>query len=136
MLILYRLKKVGVRTGINGFFISFVFAPLASNASELIAAYKYSLKKTSKTITISLSTLQGAAVMNNSFSLGIFLALIYFRQLVWEYSAETLAILAVEVLMALISFRQTQRLIDALIVLSLYPASLALVVLLEKAGWN
>ncbi len=50
--------------------MSFVLAPLASNASKLIAAYNYSLKKTPASIGISLSTLCGAAVMNNTFGLG------------------------------------------------------------------
>jgi hypothetical protein len=40
------------RTSIKPFYISFVLAPLASNASELLAAYKFALKKTKKTITV------------------------------------------------------------------------------------
>ncbi|KAE9066213.1 hypothetical protein PF010_g27893, partial [Phytophthora fragariae] len=32
------LSEVGARTGIPAFYVSFVVAPLASNASELIAA--------------------------------------------------------------------------------------------------
>lgn len=40
---------------------------------------------------------QGAAIMNNSFCLGIFLMIIYAKKLVWEFSAETLSILLVEV---------------------------------------
>lgn len=49
---------MGDRTGISSFYISFVLAPLASNASELIAAFNYSLKKTSRTIVISFAALQ------------------------------------------------------------------------------
>lgn len=52
------LGEIGNRTGIPAFYISFVLAPLASNASELIAAYNYAQKKTVKTISISLATLQ------------------------------------------------------------------------------
>lgn len=52
-------------------------APLASNASELIASFGYALKKTSKSITISLTALEGAGSMNNTFTLGVFMALIY-----------------------------------------------------------
>lgn len=52
------MGAVGDRTGISGFYISFVLAPLASNASELIAAFNYSLKKTSRTIVISFAALQ------------------------------------------------------------------------------
>lgn len=64
------MSEVGKRTNIPGFYIAFVFAPLASNASELIAAYNYSLKKTVSSITISLTTLEGACIMNNTFVLG------------------------------------------------------------------
>jgi Ca2+/Na+ antiporter len=35
------MTEIGDRTGISGFYISFVLAPMASNASELIAAYRY-----------------------------------------------------------------------------------------------
>jgi Ca2+/H+ antiporter len=64
------LSELGTRTGIPSFYIAFVAAPLASNASELIAAYNYAQKKTVATITISLTTLEGAAIMNNTFVLG------------------------------------------------------------------
>lgn len=56
------LGVLGDRTGISSFYISFVLAPLASNASELIAAFNYSLKKTSRTIVISFAALQAREV--------------------------------------------------------------------------
>lgn len=130
------LSEVGARTGIPAFYVSFVVAPLASNASELIASYNYALKKTSKTISISVSALLGAACMNNTFCLGIFAALMYFKAggLVWKFSAETLAILLVELIIGVIALKKTQRLFDALIVFSLYPLSIALVYLLENVA--
>jgi Ca2+/Na+ antiporter len=130
------LSEVGARTGIPAFYVSFVVAPLASNASELIASYNYALKKTSKTISISVSALLGAACMNNTFCLGIFAALMYFKSggLVWEFSAETLAILLVELTIGVIALRKTQRLVDAIFVFALYPASIALVYLLENVA--
>lgn len=42
------LSAVGRRLDVSAFYISFVLAPLASNASELIASYNYAKKKTSK----------------------------------------------------------------------------------------
>ena len=48
------LSELGNRTGIPPFYVSFILAPLASNASELIASMNYASKKTQKTITISL----------------------------------------------------------------------------------
>lgn len=128
------LSEVGARTGIPAFYVSFVVAPLASNASELIAAYNYALKKTSKTISISISALLGAACMNNTFCLGIFAALIAFKPtgLVWEFSAETFSILFVEFVIGYIAMKKTQRLVDGLIVLMLYPTSILLVMFLEN----
>jgi Ca2+/Na+ antiporter len=130
------LSEVGVRLGISAFYVSFVLAPLASNASELLASVKYASKKTSKTITISLSALQGACCLNNTLGLGVFLFLIYFRKLAWEFSAETTTVLAVEIVMAFMSFRSTHRILDAIAVIMLYPLSLLLVATLESWGWD
>merc|ERR1712007_100070 len=71
----------GKALGIPAFYVSFVLAPFASNASELIAASNYAAKKTQKAMTTSLSTLIGAACMNNTFCLAIFFALIYAQNL-------------------------------------------------------
>eukprot|EP00294_Goniomonas_avonlea_P015936 CAMPEP_0114554066 /NCGR_PEP_ID=MMETSP0114-20121206/8007_1 /TAXON_ID=31324 /ORGANISM="Goniomonas sp, Strain m" /LENGTH=577 /DNA_ID=CAMNT_0001739079 /DNA_START=21 /DNA_END=1754 /DNA_ORIENTATION=+ len=130
------LAKTGERIGVSSFYISFVLAPLASNASELLAGYNYAIKKTKKSVSISFATLQGAACMNNTFCLGIFLALIYGKSLVWEFSAETASILFVEVLMLIFSLKTTHRVFDAFLVFSLYPLSLLLVWGLEKMGFN
>jgi hypothetical protein len=66
------LGELGARTGIPAFYIAFVLAPMASNASELVAAYNYAQKKTRASISISLATLLGAAIMNNTFVLGMY----------------------------------------------------------------
>ena len=82
-----------------------MLAPLASNASEIISSYAFAKRKTSKSITIAISTLHGAAILNNTFVLGIFLSLVRFRGLDWEYSAETIAIFVVEAACALTVLR-------------------------------
>ena len=128
------LDSLGQRAGVPPFYVAFILAPLASNASELIAAYKYALKKTRYSINISLSTLEGAAIMNNTFCLGIFLVVVYARNLEWKFSAETLSILIVELIMAAIAHKRTHRLIDGCIVLLLFPISLILVWLLENVA--
>lgn len=64
------LSEIGKRTQVPAFYVAFVLAPMASNASELVAAYNYAQKKTRATISISLATLLGAAIMNNTFVLG------------------------------------------------------------------
>jgi Ca2+/Na+ antiporter len=61
------MHQIAVRTKISPFYVSFVLAPLASNASEVVASMFYAAKKTRKTMTVSLSALEGAACMNNTF---------------------------------------------------------------------
>eukprot|EP00916_Digyalum_oweni_P015940 GHVL01026159.1.p1 GENE.GHVL01026159.1~~GHVL01026159.1.p1 ORF type:complete len:558 (-),score=105.83 GHVL01026159.1:995-2668(-) len=126
------LSNIGKRTGISSFYIAFIVAPLASNASELIAAFNYARKKTKKSITISFSTLQGAASMNNTFCLSIFMLLIFFGGLLWQYSAETLAILFVELFMFIFHYKKQNTLFDGYIILCLFPFSIMFVYVLEK----
>jgi len=127
------LGAIGNKTGVPAFYISFVLAPLASNASELVAAYNYAAKKTSATITISLSTLEGAACMNNTFCLGIFFALIAAQGLAWKFTAETIVILGVQLIMFLfVMARERQTLLDGIFVLTLLPLSLAAVWVMEN----
>jgi len=86
----------------------------------------------------SFSQLYGAACMNATLVLGVFFALIFFRQLAWSFTAETLAILLVTLIVGLIgSFQRTIKLWWAIIVISLYPLSLVFVFLLEHfAKWT
>merc|ERR1719159_397193 len=75
------LSEIGKKTGIPAFYVSFILAPLASNASELVSSMTLASRKTMGAMTQSLQTLEGAACMNNTFCLGIFFILIYFQGL-------------------------------------------------------
>lgn len=125
------LSTLGTKTNIPSFFVAFVLAPIASNATELLAAYNYALKKTVSSVTLSLSQLLGAACMNNTFCLGIFLALIALRDLRWVFSAETISIFFIELIMFYFATKSVHRVLDAVYVLSLFPISIILVVILE-----
>jgi Ca2+/Na+ antiporter len=125
------LSEVGSRTGIPAFFVAFIFAPIASNASELVAAYQYATKKTVKRMNISLGQLIGAANMNNTFCLGIFLALIAARPLKWTFTSETISIFFIELVMCYMATKTVHRLLDAAFVISLFPISIILVYILE-----
>jgi len=124
-------------------------------------------------MAISLSTLEGAAIMNNTFCLSIFLMLVYFKKLAWQFSAETISILLIQVrasmkalvvclrsmehtcmrapcstlwladwlmmlrlqiLMTYYGHLKVHRLLDGMIILSFYPLSLLVVILLEGPG--
>jgi hypothetical protein len=130
------LSETAKRIGIPSFYVSFILAPLASNASEVIASTYYAQKKTSKSITISLTALEGAASMNNTFCLSIFMALIFFRGLAWQYSAETIAIILVQFGMGAWALRNKMSALHAMLVLALFPLSVLFVALLEYLGMN
>jgi len=121
------LNEIGKRTGVPSFYISFILAPLASNASELVATYKYAAKKTKNSMTIGLSTLLGAACMNNTFCLAIFYCLVYFQQLVWKFTAEIMVIVLVQFVVGAVAMKPVMKLRDAVIILACYPASLLFV---------
>ena len=130
-------SSLGNVVGIDSFYIAFTLAPLASNASELIAAINYARKKTVRTATIGCESLIGAACMNNTFCLSIFLLLVFVRGLAWRFSAETLSIIAVELAMLGFAVQRTQRLLYGFLIILLYPLSIGFVVFLEKVvHWN
>merc|ERR1712066_936138 len=107
---------------ISPFYVSFVLAPLASNATEVVAAYSFAKRRTIKSMTASLSSLLGAGVMNNTFCLGIFLALVYLKGLAWEFSAETISIITVELVIGAIVLSCSKFLmLHGLIIFMLYP---------------
>lgn len=128
------LSEVAERLEIPAFYVSFILAPLASNASEVIASQYYAAKKTRKTITVALTALEGAASMNNTFCLAIFMALIFFRGLAWQYTAETISIILVQLIMGLWALKDKMSASAAIVVCSLFPLSVIFVALLEYLG--
>jgi len=126
-------QLAGVMT-IPPFYVSFVVAPFASNASEMIAAYNFSLRKSPNTITAGLATLLGAAVMNNTLVLAVFLGIIKWRGLDWTFSAETISILLVEMIVCAVAMLRVQTVRVATAVLTLFPLCVLFVWLLEGPG--
>eukprot|EP00521_Asterionellopsis_glacialis_P010034 CAMPEP_0195289426 /NCGR_PEP_ID=MMETSP0707-20130614/5707_1 /TAXON_ID=33640 /ORGANISM="Asterionellopsis glacialis, Strain CCMP134" /LENGTH=568 /DNA_ID=CAMNT_0040349427 /DNA_START=70 /DNA_END=1776 /DNA_ORIENTATION=- len=130
------MQEIATRMGLSPFYVSFILAPLASNASEVIASQYYASKKTRKTISVSFAALEGAAAMMNTFCLSIFMGLIYWRGLAWQYTAETIAIVAVELILSILVQREVMTMKWGLIVFSLFPMSLVLVATLEAYGFD
>jgi Ca2+/Na+ antiporter len=126
------ISSVGTKLNISPFYISFVVTPLASNASEVIAGLMFAKKKTTQSISLTLATLHGAATMNSTLALGIFMSLIYFRNLSWSFSAEVITVIFVILVVGLNSLARTIRLWQAVIVGSLYPLSILLVYIMEN----
>ncbi len=131
------LQEIAIRLNVSSFYVSFLLAPLASNAMEVISSIYFAAKKTRKSITISISALEGAAAMNNTFGLSIILGLIYFRGLVWEYTAETVAIVFVQLAVGiLVLWGGNMTLLIGCLIFSLLPISLALVAGLHSLGFD
>lgn len=130
------MQEIAGRLNISPFYVSFVLAPLASNASEVLASSYYASKKTTKTISVSFSTLLGASAMNNTFCLSIFMGLIFFRGLAWQYTAETIAIVLVQGIIYYMTTKEHLTSLDALKIIAIFPASIALIAFLESTGFN
>jgi len=128
------MQEIAVRANLSPFYVSFILAPLASNASEVLSSQYYAAKKTSKTITVSMSALSGAASMNNTFCLSIFMGLIFFRGLAWQYTAETTAILIVEFIVGILMQTKSLSTQKAFLIGSIFPLSIALVATMESFG--
>ncbi|KAK7236707.1 calcium:sodium antiporter [Aureococcus anophagefferens] len=127
------LTEFGDRTGINAFYVGFVVAPLITNGSELLASYTFALKKTQKSMVVAYEQLLGAAVMNNTYCLFIFLILIYAQGLYWDYTAEVISILCAELaIFAVVTTIKVHTVTTACLVLSFYPLTILLVWMLEE----
>ena len=78
--------------------------------------------------------------MNNTMVLGVFLGLMCFVEvngrpaIAWNFTAETVAIMAVEVIVFCFAVRRFSPLWHCIVIASLLPASLFLVLALHQAG--
>jgi Ca2+/Na+ antiporter len=132
------LSDWGRRLDVSPFYIAFILAPMASNASELVSAYTYAQKKSQKSMTTALSTLVGAACMNNTFCFAIFLALVYWKKLAWQFSAETLSMVVIQWIIGFITIKKTTHTVPlAFLILVCYPGCLFIVWFFENiVGWD
>lgn len=118
---------------VDPFYVSFVVTPMASNGAEVLAALMFAQKRTTEGISLTYSSLYGAACMNNTFCLAIFCILIYVQELPWNYWAETVTILFVILTVGYFGRKKTIVMWEAGIIGSLFPLSLVMVIELKKA---
>jgi len=132
------ISNFGRKINIGAFYVSFIVTPYCSNASELVSSLIFASKKRKSNSSMTFSQLYGAATMNNTLGLGIFFALVYFRKLTWTFSAETLSIFTITVLVGSVgAFKTTFKTWWMFPIIALYPLSLVFVWLLEsQAGWT
>eukprot|EP01050_Picozoa_sp_SAG11_P006177 SAG11_NODE_469_length_9207_cov_5.391744_3_plen_336_part_00 len=118
------LGDLATRTGIPTFYVSFLLAPLASNASELLSSMKMAEKKDEESITAAMQQCLGACIMNNTLGLFTFMALIYFQGLEWEYSSETVCTVIPQLAIVPFTYLSVHNMTAAYMVASLYPVRL------------
>mmetsp|Transcript_138476 Transcript_138476/g.244598 ORF Transcript_138476/g.244598 Transcript_138476/m.244598 type:complete len:635 (+) Transcript_138476:75-1979(+) len=127
------LDVVGNKLDINSFYIGFMIAPLASNASELMSSMQQAQKKTMNSAKNALSTLEGAACMNNTFCLFFFFLLIIIQGIAWQFAAETISIVGVQLIIGALALTcPTHNVFTGIIILMLYPGAMATVYILEN----
>ncbi|GAQ92665.1 sodium/calcium exchanger family protein [Klebsormidium nitens] len=125
-------------SGVPQFFVSFVIAPLASNAQEAVSCFLIARRRRRSHITLALAQVYGAVTLNNSMALGVFLAIVHFRKLRWTFDSEVTVILAVCLGVGILGVRRTSYpLWVAYVLLSIYPLAIALTAILDYgAGWG
>ncbi|CAI0377647.1 unnamed protein product [Linum tenue] len=118
------------------FFVSFVILPFASS-SEIVSVLIFASKKNMRAASLAYSEIYGSVTMSNLLSLSVFLGLVYYRDLEWNFSAQVLIILVVCITMGLLaSFRTKFPLWMSLVAFGLYPVSLLLAYVLDYVvGW-
>lgn len=126
------LNNFGKVIHVSAFYISFIVTPLASNAAEVLTGISNAAKGTDKSMADCCNNLFGAATMNCTFCLSVFLALVYFRQLEWNYTAEVTAILAVIWAVGFIGQQDTFFMKHMVMIGSLFPLSLVLIYVMEN----
>ncbi|XP_002987555.2 sodium/calcium exchanger NCL1 [Selaginella moellendorffii] len=132
------IENFSSATGIPSFFIAFVATPLATNSSEAISSVLFAAKKKKQNISLTYSQIYGGVTMNNTLCLGIFLAVVAYRGLTWDFSSEVLVITLVALIMGIFGgTRTTFPLWTSFIPLALYPLSILVVALLDYVlGWQ
>ncbi|CAL1353646.1 unnamed protein product [Linum trigynum] len=118
------------------FFVSFVILPFASS-SEIVSVLIFASKKNMRAASLAYSEIYGSVTMSNLLSLSVFLSLVYYRDLEWNFSAQVLIILVVCITMGLLaSFRTKFPLWLSMVAFGLYPVSLLLAYVLDYVvGW-
>ncbi|PRQ31086.1 putative sodium/calcium exchanger membrane region, EF-hand domain pair [Rosa chinensis] len=118
--------------GVPSFFVAFVLVPLATNARQAISAIRAASRQTPRTTDLTFSEIYGGVFMNNVLGFSVLLAIIYVREMTWEFSAEVLVVLIVCIVVGLIaSLRSTFPLWTAFVAFLLYPVSLLLVYIIN-----
>lgn len=126
------LSTMSKKLDINPFFVSLVLSPFVLNFREIYEGIPIAKRKTSNSISLLLYQLTGTVTMNNTLVLGIFMAIIYSRNLPWIYSSEIFVLLFIIFYVGFNTLKNTIKLWQTLIILLLYPISVVSLYLLKR----
>ncbi|KAL0363435.1 UNVERIFIED_CONTAM: Sodium/calcium exchanger NCL1 [Sesamum calycinum] len=73
---------------LSSFSISFVIVPLAMNARTAITALLPAKQKNERSASLTFSEIYGGVIMNNIAGLTTLLAIVFAKELTWDFSAE------------------------------------------------
>ncbi|GFQ05346.1 hypothetical protein PHJA_002678700 [Phtheirospermum japonicum] len=120
------------------FSISFVIVPLAMNARAVLAAIFPASQKSKRTASLTFSEIYGGVIMNNIAGLTTLLAIVYAKDLTWDFSAEVLTILVVCAIVGTLAYTSTTYpLWTCIVAFLLYPFSLGLFYFVQVWwSWN
>ncbi|KAJ6253014.1 sodium/calcium exchanger ncl [Anaeramoeba flamelloides] len=132
------ITKFSSHLGMSPFYIAFVVAPTASNSAELFTSVVFAKKKKMKTNSLVFASLYGAVVMNNTFSLAVLCGLIYYKKLIWDFTAEVISMSVVNLSLSVLAiYSNTVKLYHILWIIPLYPLSILIVWILNTTlGWD
>ncbi|PWA81964.1 sodium/calcium exchanger membrane region, EF-hand domain pair [Artemisia annua] len=126
--LIHSVQNVSNSATIPSFFVSFVFVPLATNARAAISAIETASQRKERTTSLTFSEIYDGVFMNNVLGFSVLLAVVYFRGLVWHFTAELLSVFIVCILMGTAaSLRSKFPVWASLIAYMLYPLSLLFV---------
>ncbi|KAL2494759.1 sodium/calcium exchanger family protein/calcium-binding EF hand family protein [Forsythia ovata] len=112
---------------VPSFSISFVIVPLAMNTRTVIEALFPAGKKSENSASLTFSEIYGGVVMNNLSGLTILLAIVYSKDLQWDFSTEVLTVLVVCAIVGILGCSSSKYPFwTCIIAFLLYPISLGL----------
>ena len=102
-----------------------------------VSSILLAMQKEKDKINMTYSQIYGACIMNNTLCLGVFCALVYFRDLEWYFSAEVTVILLFELFFGFLAvfyrlFYPVSPTYLGIVAIALYPISLGMVAFMEN----
>ncbi|KAI3675014.1 hypothetical protein L1987_84595 [Smallanthus sonchifolius] len=126
--LIHSVQNVSNSATIPSFFISFILVPLATNARATVSAIKTASQRKERTTSLTFSEIYDVVIMNNVLGFSVLVAVVYFRGLIWHFTAELLIVFIVCVVVGTTAgFRSKFPVWTSIASYLLYPLSLIFV---------